>query len=290
LNGLTITGGLFRTASTGQRIEISSSDVNKINFFDGITSTRYGSLEVYNDGADGYIRLTTEDVNANLELLSSVTVAGYTAAILSSKGGEFNTNGSNTNGFVDVIGKYGDIGLRISCSGGAIGNGFLELTGEYGYGLTIERNGMTSYDIIRADCVFATTSSVSFRETGGGTASVAVIAPADVDGFGYTLYLPPNAGTNTYVLTTDGSGNTSWTAPASTGANTALSNLSSVAINTSLISDANNTDDLGSTGTRWRSGYFGTSVYVSDSVLPQKVLIDTGSSGRLRIPVGTDMY
>jgi parallel beta-helix repeat protein len=44
------------------------------------------------------------------------------------------------------------------------------------------------------------------------------------------------------------------------GASMALSNLSGVAINTSLISDTTNTDDLGSSGITWRSGYFGTSL------------------------------
>lgn len=40
------------------------------------------------------------------------------------------------------------------------------------------------------------------------------------------------------------------------GANTALSNLSSVAINTSLISDTDSTDSIGSTGVRWLKGWF----------------------------------
>ncbi|MEO5690716.1 MAG: hypothetical protein ABIQ64_00840, partial [Candidatus Saccharimonadales bacterium] len=44
------------------------------------------------------------------------------------------------------------------------------------------------------------------------------------------------------------------------GANAALSNLASVAINTSLISDTTNTDDLGSSSISWRAGYFGTSL------------------------------
>lgn len=39
------------------------------------------------------------------------------------------------------------------------------------------------------------------------------------------------------------------------GANTALSNLASVEVNTSLISDANNTDDLGSTSLAWKDIY-----------------------------------
>lgn len=39
------------------------------------------------------------------------------------------------------------------------------------------------------------------------------------------------------------------------GANTALSNLASVAINTSLISDTDSTDDLGSSSKYWANGY-----------------------------------
>lgn len=39
------------------------------------------------------------------------------------------------------------------------------------------------------------------------------------------------------------------------GANTALSNLASVAINTALISDTNNTDDLGTSSLRWKDIY-----------------------------------
>ena len=44
----------------------------------------------------------------------------------------------------------------------------------------------------------------------------------------------------------------------SSGANAELSNLGTVAINTSLISDTDNTDDLGSAAVRWRVGYFVT--------------------------------
>ncbi|MCK9597894.1 MAG: hypothetical protein M0R06_02565 [Sphaerochaeta sp.] len=44
------------------------------------------------------------------------------------------------------------------------------------------------------------------------------------------------------------------------GASAALSNLSGVAINTSLISDTDNTDDLGSSSIAWKRVYFGTSL------------------------------
>jgi len=49
------------------------------------------------------------------------------------------------------------------------------------------------------------------------------------------------------------------------GANTALSNVASTAIPVSLISDANNTDDLGSNTYSWRSIYLGTSVVFKET-------------------------
>lgn len=45
------------------------------------------------------------------------------------------------------------------------------------------------------------------------------------------------------------------------GANTALSNLASVAINTTLVSDTDNTDDLGTTSIRWRRLHVATGIY-----------------------------
>lgn len=67
------------------------------------------------------------------------------------------------------------------------------------------------------------------------------------------------------------------------GANTALSNLASVAINTTLVSDTNNTDDLGTSGINWRTGYFGTSIfnpaYISKAA-------DPADAGVLRLGFG----
>jgi len=66
-------------------------------------------------------------------------------------------------------------------------------------------------------------------------------------------------------------------------ANTALSNLASVAINTSLISDTDNTDDLGSALIGWRTGYFST------SILTPKVTADTSAGLLLESANGTDV-
>lgn len=56
------------------------------------------------------------------------------------------------------------------------------------------------------------TGSIAFKGTTSGTVTV---KPQDVAGT-WTFKWPADAGTNTWVLTTDGSGVTSWTAPGST--------------------------------------------------------------------------
>ena len=58
------------------------------------------------------------------------------------------------------------------------------------------------------------------------------------------------------VLTVQADGSLALETPASGWATTALDNLSSVAINTSLVSDTDNTDDLGSSLIRWATGFF----------------------------------
>ena len=69
-------------------------------------------------------------------------------------------------------------------------------------------------------------------------------------------YWPINAGSSGQYLQTDGAGNLSWqtvTVPAS--ANPALSNLASVAINTALLPNGDNTLNLGSPSFGWQYGY-----------------------------------
>lgn len=66
------------------------------------------------------------------------------------------------------------------------------------------------------------------------------------------------------------------------GASTALDNLASVAINTSLVSDTDSTDDLGSTAKYWANTYTDT-LYVSEQSAPS-----TPASGKVVIYAKTD--
>lgn len=69
-------------------------------------------------------------------------------------------------------------------------------------------------------------------------------------------------GTSNYYGT-NGAGTLGYFAlPATSGANTALSNLASVAINTALLSASNNTIDLGSAANTFRTAYLGTELFI----------------------------
>lgn len=77
-----------------------------------------------------------------------------------------------------------------------------------------------------------TTNAVNFQGTGSG--AINMVAPATVTP--YSVILPDTQGAASTVLTNDGSGNLSW-ASGSSGANTALSNLVTTAINQDFIFD-----------------------------------------------------
>ena len=78
------------------------------------------------------------------------------------------------------------------------------------------------------------------------------------------------------------------TAAASSGANTALSNLASVAINTTLVSDTDNTDSLGTAAISWSDLFLGSGAVITFSTAPSTSDVTiTHSSNTLSIAGGT---
>jgi len=131
-------------------------------------------------------------------------------------------------------------------------------------GGTIKYNGSshigftdTTYVSILVPTLEINGLTLEFNPTGG---TFACKSPTTLTGGSYNFTFPAESGTNTYVLQTDGSGTTSWIDPTTFvpagGASQALDNLTSVAINTSLISDTDNTDDLGDSTHDWKDIYF----------------------------------
>jgi len=155
---------------------------------------------------------------------------------------------------------------RITCTGGNVTNpSFMVGTGTGTYGTATELSlgvagvkqgavdnagGLTMNGELRGATVRATTE---IQLTTGASEILTLQSGATE---AWTLTLPVDAGNNLEVLTTDGNGVTAWTPLSGIGATTALDNLASVAINTSLISDTDNTDDLGDATHDWKDIYF----------------------------------
>ena len=116
----------------------------------------------------------------------------------------------------------------------------------------------------------ATTGNIILQH---GSGNITLQSPGSAIDGSYTLTLPENDGGSGEVLTTNGSGVLSWTTPSGTGANAALSNLASVAINTTLVSDTNNTDDLGTSSIRWKDLFL--SGVLNNSATSNQIVLGT---------------
>lgn len=72
---------------------------------------------------------------------------------------------------------------------------------------------------------------------------------------GADTVFPADPGADRYLMWDDDPGQLVWAEVTGSGANTALSNLASVAINTALVSDTDNTDALGTAAIAWSDLY-----------------------------------
>jgi len=100
LTGITITGNLIRTSASGLRVEMTSTDTNKISFYN--SAVPYGEIEVSYSSPNGYIKFLTQDGNG-LTMDTDIAVSGYNSCSLSANGGIFDTYGNASNGFIGMV-------------------------------------------------------------------------------------------------------------------------------------------------------------------------------------------
>lgn len=145
--------------------------------------------------------------------------------------------------------------------------------------------------VVKDGAGIAGTHNVTVQAAGGST----------IDGAGSKV-ITSNYGA--IVVFSDGTNYMTWAdgnASITGGADTALSNLASVAVNTSLLPGTDNAIDLGSGSKQWRTGYFGTSLVMASGATtvggqnwtitggtsPQYAFSDGTVSGRFQLVAGS---
>ncbi len=98
------------------------------------------------------------------------------------------------------------------------------------------------------------TGAIVFKGSGAGTGTLTLQGPTTPNAGNFTLTIPTITANDTICTVASGCGG-------ATGATTALDNLASVAINTSLLPGTTNSISLGDGTHTWANGYFGTAVY-----------------------------
>lgn len=118
----------------------------------------------------------------------------------------------------------------------------------------------------------------ALRLRGGTSGYVGLVSPAAPTSWTLTLPAAVAGGAN-YMLIGQTDGTTSWAAQPTAGADTALDNLASVAINASLLAGSDNSIALGSAAKRWTTVFLSSSIQVLASASDANAVAKLSSSG-----------
>lgn len=279
--------GIAPETGTTVGIGIDPSDSNRITFFTGGSSSTPTWQETLTAGSTLNTANTVTSGNNNFAWNWDTKTNGSgltlgingTAALGNQTVLSVNTQGANA---IPAITSYGvqvsntktgtsntNYALKASSSGGSVNFGIdASATTSVGsgdtYGAQIIGTGNGTVYGVRTGASGGTVNHGLYIAAGdlafqGSSSGLVSIMPAAAAGT-WTMTLPTTDGNSGEFLQTDGNGVTSWAAASSSGANTALSNLASVAVNTSILPGTDNAIDLGSSSKQFRTGYFGTSM------------------------------
>ncbi len=275
-SGVVVTTGTVTTGGTQNGLNIigqgvSAGTLNALNI-PSITGGS-GAENVISVGT-GYDRIL--DTNT-LDIMGSGSILGVQAIEIQ---GDVTLSGTGANillGSNYLSGDGADEGISVDASGNVTVSGTLVATG----GLTINATSETNIE--------AAIDTLTNLTSASSLATVGTITSGTWSGaFGNNIITPnsilTSGQTDEYCLTYEATGTTwEWqTCSGGSGANTALSNLASVAINTSLLPGSNDTIDLGSDTLRFRDLYLGgETLHIGTSLTDEGTVSYTTSTNLL---------
>ncbi len=245
--------------------DLSSYVGNLVLYADGFgviqeVSVGSGNKVLVNSSPPSYFSLLG---TAN-QIIITANVGNYTLSTPQDIGTSSNVtfNSVQTDG-----GTQSNPGIRVIFSGSSTNTGLFSSSGT-SLSITVAGTSRGTFDnagdltmtgSFHAPTYRATTSYQLSTSTSG-----IVTIQALSSGGTYTLTLPTDDGNNNELLKTDGNGVLSWVSVSSAGgADAALDNLASVAINTALLPGTNNSIALGSSSKQWTSVFLSTSGIIS---------------------------
>ena len=197
-----------------------------------------------------------QSTGLNVSTLGALT--GVTSIAASTSGNTINGLVINSGALSSVAGITGSSALSVSSTGANA------LTLDTGGASTVNL-GTTNATTINVGHSSGTVPTVAIQGNAVTVASTngtnsTTLGFANTQVAGNIIYnFDRSATAGTYNICTSAN-NCLGSGSSSGGANNALSNLYNVAINTDLLGNANNSINLGSAGTTFKTGYFGTSV------------------------------
>lgn len=216
LGGATI--GTNALAVTGTTLLGGATTVSTGGLTLGVQQTTQGTLVLANTAAGAYpVTLQSSNSTSAAWTMTLPVTAGSNGYILT-------TNGSGVTSWSNptALGVDLDVGST-AITGGTSGRVLYDnagVLGEYTVtgtaGSVVLSNSPTFDDDITLGTQQTTRGSIVLANTAAGAYSV-TLQSSNSTSAAWTMTLPTTAGTNTYLLTTDGSGNMSWTNPTTIG-------------------------------------------------------------------------
>ena len=240
ITGGTIVGTTFKTAETGERIEINTTNYNQIGFFRN--TTKYGYLAVDSNDSGGVLalRLTEGSGDAGFDIYNGI-VDGEADKIST----VFSGARSFRTSFSEIVMSWDSTNYIAMRDGSNLTVSGLDIIPSYSnqrigsaddpWSIGYINSVLSTY--ARVDGHLDLYGNLNLRETGSGSHVIQLRAPVSISS-NFALLLPGDAGSSDQVLTTDGLGNLSWE---DAGADVDWDGLEE-----SLIPETNNRIDIGS--------------------------------------------